>query len=179
MKAYSPVAFVEGSVSFNELTEESKVILVFVPWNFGESLSSRLVCAINAPKGSGKSIIIEAELVLNLPPSSTKRTKYSPSIYGTVICVLFPGNLSISVAFWNVPDPSVLGLWRILQKPPWSTSVSVLWSHLNLINFVFIGSILKFCTFPGTAVLPDAVKLKIEGLTDTSPIGFKLKTLAS
>ena len=91
--------------------------------------------------------------------------------------MLFPANLSISTAFENTPVPSVFEECLILQNPPWSTSVSVLASHLSLTNLLFIGSILKFCTLAGTAVFPTALNVIVAGDLDGSPIAFKLNTL--
>ena len=72
----------------------------------------------------------------------------------------------MSVAFWNVPDPSVLGLCLIRQNPPWTTSVSTEASHLRRISFELTGSILRFWTFAGGAVFPTVARVIVDGDED-------------
>ena len=93
---------------FKEFVVASKATLVFIPWNFGASKSSRLDKATKDARLSGKSKITLASPALNLPPSSWNFKIYSPSKYGTSAVVVFPARASIkSVASENVAVPSV------------------------------------------------------------------------
>jgi len=59
-----------------------------------------------------------------------------------------------------VSSPTLLPL--ITTVPPCTTSTSVDWSKRNLTNWSEIGSICKFCTLAGKAVLPKVSKLTEE-----------------
>ena len=119
----------------------SKPTLSLAPWNFGLSWSSLRVWTNNFGCASGKSITKDVSPGLNREPSSCALRIYSPSNNGSSAEVVAPLKAWIrSVASWNVPVPSVLGLCLTKIEPPAFTSISGTGFHLSLINLSVIGS---------------------------------------
>ena len=75
--------------------------------------------------------------------------------------------------------PSVFGECLTLQNPPCKTSVSTDASHLRRISFVLIGSILRFNTFAGSAVLPTVLIVMVDGFAEARLRALILNTRSS
>ena len=97
-------------------------------------------------------------------------------MFGTIVSLIFPDNSgTASIAFENVTPLVALELLTT-TLPPCKTSVSVDLLKRNLTNLSESGSIFKFCTLAGIAVLPTAVKFNVAGCRDGSPTPLNEKT---